>query len=373
MMRKNGLLGNGDDALRNEVKLRKTLTSDGSAVGKDTQLATVKETPVATVKETPLAKTEATAKPKDASKPELELEPKVENPKPHVDETILKGPTVNERLAELTPGRFPREELDARLKALNEAAKEHGQIDASIRKAGSELGARKALDALENGEKITPKEMTAVQKHLQSEFEDYEKAMAKQAGKEVAADGAKEKPGFIDRMKRWAAIGAGVTVAAVTGTGLYGMLPDSWKDNVISNYFVKKNTNLKTEISLAQRQQSDAAALNCRVQEGGIYSEKAGKCLTPGVSPDAVYKNFRQGFMGMSSESDRAYLSCVAPQIEDANQTYPDDKQFQTKLREIRSACTDLTNKEFDLGEKHTFGKVDSYVTKVIQNPDYKL
>lgn len=135
-----------------------------------------------------------------------------------------------EKLNDLTPGRFGRDQLDSRLKALNETAKEHGLIDASlVREKGKVLSPKQAEEALRTGKPITPNEMTGLQNGKQADFEKWAKKDAAN-NKPVAAGSG---------MANWQKYGIIGTVLTATlgfvGNAITGDDPNDPADNNLTH------------------------------------------------------------------------------------------------------------------------------------------
>jgi hypothetical protein len=176
-------------------------------------------------------------------------------------EKATRAANITEALTDLSPGRFGRDQLDARLKALGASAKENNLIDATLVRPKGDLNPKLAEEALKRGEPISPSEMASLQKSKQADFDKWETNAAKVRAKNEAVANGKGSSG-----SGWKAgfAGAALAVSSVVA-GITAVSPDGF--GFFSKFFGAKTDKILTDTEVGAQQANNLAELQ---RSGGI-------------------------------------------------------------------------------------------------------
>lgn len=254
---------------------------------------------------------------------------------------------VTEKLTDLTPGRFGRDQLDARLKALTDTAKEHKLIDSGIERKGKDFAPKQAEEALMRGEPITPKEMASLQARKHEDFNRFESSKTREfAENERRAKGERTMG---DRVK------SGLTTAAIATAGVIGVgglasvaaekVGDWYPDSLVGNMANKIRSGAAGASALANKEKLSREAQNCAVN-GGAIGEVTGSCLT--VNFTGGYASLREVFFeGLTRESDRVLLKKLGEGLAVVDAKNPKLADFQREANELHKQVVQEVSKKY--------------------------
>lgn len=239
----------------------------------------------------------------------------------HDYQKSLKASHVVEKLSDLTPGRFGRDQLDARLKTLGDTAKEQGLIN-PVLKREKDLTAKQIEDTLKKGEPVTPNELARLSEAKQKDFDGYEAKATKAAvAAKLKAEG--KESAFSQAMKWPIRIIASTLTVAGIGVAANKLWLDGALDGKAASTVGSITTAITTNAEVSKdkaKQEAFAQLQRTCLSKGGEAGEITNQCIVPHFSDSLSSLSEVFGRAG-ATEPERVYVKKVAEGLQRAIDT----------------------------------------------------